>query len=68
LTFERTGNGDTLEIRDVETGSRWAWDSGRCVEGVLRGRSLEPLPGTPAYWAIWVHHYPQTRILDGASR
>jgi hypothetical protein len=67
LTFELAGDGETLEVRDVETGSLWAWDSGMCVEGVLGGRSLEPLAGTPVYWAVWVRHYPQTRILETAG-
>ena len=63
LTFDSVGTSGAREVRDVETGSRWAWDRGICVQGPLEGRRLEPLAGTLAFWAIWARHYPQTRIL-----
>ena len=63
LTFDSAGLGDSREVHDLETGSRWAWDGGIGLEGPLAGHRLEPLPGTLAFWAIWARHYPETQIL-----
>ena len=48
-------------ILDRETGSTWS-QAGLAVNGPLKGRQLEALPHTIAFWAPWVAFHPETEL------
>jgi hypothetical protein len=49
---------------DAETKS--VWDiAGRCVEGELKGWTLEPLDGVRVKWFAWAFEHPETTIYGG---
>ena len=62
LTFEptqrRDARGNPL-LRDKETGSHWAWLTGRAVEGSLKGRELGQLPYNPILNGRFAAFYPE---------
>jgi hypothetical protein len=48
----------------VDSKTKSHWDiSGRCVEGQLKGWTLEPLDAVTCKWFAWVAEYPDTEIL-----
>ena len=48
-------------VLDRETGSSWN-AAGMAVDGPLKGRQLEALPHTIAFWAPWVAFHPETEL------
>ncbi len=50
-------------LADDATGSIWNGLTGRAIQGKLKGKNLDPLPVTPAFWFGWVDHYPETKIF-----
>ncbi len=49
-------------------GGRWDLDSGRCLGGPCRGRSLEPVQLHVAYWFAWSSFFPNTRVIDAGTK
>jgi hypothetical protein len=52
---------ETAPFKDRETGSRWTL-AGRAVDGPLRGKELEWVPGVQCRWYAWAAEYPQTSV------
>lgn len=46
-------------ITDVETSSQWNWD-GQCVDGVLKGKQLQPVQAYQEFWHSWRTFNPST--------
>lgn len=44
---------------DTNTGSKWDWN-GKCVEGKLRGATLQRIQSYQEYWHSWKTFRPQT--------
>lgn len=72
LAFSREVDGRTLTFSpgpsgpmDEETGSRWTFE-GRAAEGPLAGTRLRFVPSHVAEWFVWVTHYPDMRLWEGA--
>jgi hypothetical protein len=57
LTFSAEGGG----VRDAETGSTWAMETGVAVDGPMQGQVLRSVPYVPAYDSAWDDFYPQSR-------
>lgn len=53
----------SLVMRDVETGSLWSHILGECMEGPLRGETLEIIPAVMTTWKKWVAKHPETSVL-----
>lgn len=64
LTFETAESSDGHYVKDIETGSLWNGLSGEAVEGKLKGKKLEALVGTQAFWFGWRGFYPRTAIWN----
>jgi hypothetical protein len=54
---------ETAPFIDEETGSRWTI-AGRAVDGPLRGKELEWVPGIPCRWFAWAAEFPETTIHE----
>jgi hypothetical protein len=53
-------------VRDAETHS--AWDiAGRCVEGELKGWTLEWVESVQVKWFAWAAEYPETTVYSDAK-
>ena len=52
----------TLFIIDDATNSLWDGLTGTALQGLLKGRKLEPVPMTPSFWFGWIDHYPGTEL------
>ena len=57
---------ETAPFKDRETGTRWTL-AGRAVDGPLRGRELEWIPGVQCRWYAWAAEYPDT-VVHRASK
>jgi hypothetical protein len=57
---------ESAPFKDRETGTRWTL-AGRAVDGPLRGRELEWVPGVQCRWYAWAAEYPQTTISSASS-
>lgn len=69
LSFRKPSVGeDAVLVLDNETGSVWDGLTGRAVKGELKGKKLEAVPVTPAFWFGWVDHYPETEIYRAEKR
>jgi hypothetical protein len=78
LTFvpAASGAGEPLTMRDEQTGSVWSGVEGIALEGSLKGKRLEQIPATYAFWFAWKDYYPTTAVYGeenqpqptGASR
>jgi hypothetical protein len=53
---------DTLT--DLTTGSRWN-SVGVCVDGPLKGRSLQPVQAYQEFWHSWKNFHPNTKTFTG---
>jgi hypothetical protein len=53
----------SLVIRDLETGSLWSHLLGKCMDGKLKGETLEVLPGVLTTWKDWSQRHPETTVL-----
>ncbi len=62
LTFAQRGQ--SSDIVDAETGSRWN-PYGECVEGTLRGNRLNGILGVPQFWYAWSEFNADTDIYAG---
>jgi hypothetical protein len=52
--------------RFVDTETKSTWDiAGRCVEGKLKGWTLEPIDGVRVKWFAWAAEHPDTSIDRG---
>ena len=49
-------------LADEDTGSRFDI-AGRCVEGPLKGWTLEPADAVMVKWYAWAAEYPRTEII-----
>jgi hypothetical protein len=59
LTFE--ARGDSRELVDAETGSRWN-SYGECLAGELRSSTLKVIVGVRQFWWAWAAFHPDTDI------
>lgn len=66
--YDRRVDNDTLHFSmtpdnsgfiDSKTSSSWNW-SGRCEQGLLKGRLLKPLQSYQEYWHSWQTFHPGT--------
>ena len=66
LTFQVSGKlwKRSLVMRDLETKSLWSHILGECMEGELKGKELELVPGVMMTWKEWLADHPGTTVLD----
>lgn len=64
LEFVWSETGKNRQLSDVNTGSRWDWQSGVAEAGPLAGQRMEAVPVSPIYWGIWSRFYPQSDIVS----
>jgi hypothetical protein len=50
------------ELEDEETHSRWDPMTGKCVDGSLQGKQLQPLISTYSLWFAWKKYRPDTVV------
>lgn len=62
LTLGLAPTSAKARFRDTETKSLWDV-AGRCVEGELRGWTLEWVDGVQAKWFAWAAEYPDTPVF-----
>lgn len=56
---------NSLVMYDRETKSLWSHISGEAMAGPLKGKSLEPVAGTPRIqWQDWKRQHPDTKVLS----
>lgn len=75
VTLARAMNGAAGRFQDAETSSLWDV-AGRCVEGKLKGWTLEWVDSVQVKWSAWAAEYPQTTLYadskpatpDGANK
>jgi hypothetical protein len=53
---------ETAPFKDKETGTRWTL-AGRAVDGPLKGKELEWVPGVQCRWFAWAAQYQQTELF-----
>src|SRR5262249_55306825 len=58
----RLGSKAAGRFEDSETKSRWDV-AGRCIEGELKGFTLEWIDNVQVKWFAWAAEYPETSIL-----
>ncbi len=70
LTFVPAVNGaaEPFTMRDEQTGSVWSGVEGVALEGGLKGKRLEQIPATYAFWFAWKDYYPQTAVYGQESQ
>lgn len=51
-------------VSDKQTGSFWDLETGRALEGPLKGKQLSAIPLTMVYWFAWSSFYPNTKVID----
>jgi hypothetical protein len=70
LTFIPTpsGAGASFSMRDEQTGSLWSAIGGMALDGALKGKRLEAIPSTYAFWFAWKDYYPETAVYGEESR
>jgi len=54
----------SLVMGDSKTGTLWSQLLGDCIEGELKGESLEALPCDMVTWQAWRREHPDTTVLD----
>ncbi len=54
--------GSCRYMRDGESGSRWLRLTGLAVEGPMKGKRLEPIQSTQAFWFGWKDYYPKSEV------
>ena len=52
-----------VQFKDDESGSHWDV-TGRCVDGQLKGSTLEPVDAVQVKWFAWAAEYPTTKIIE----
>jgi hypothetical protein len=70
LTFASvtSGAGEPIRMRDEQTGSLWSGIEGVALDGVLKGKRLEVIPATYAFWFAWKDYYPETTVYGEESQ
>jgi Protein of unknown function (DUF3179) len=70
LTFvpALSGAAEPLTMRDEQTGSLWSGVEGVALEGSLKGKRLEQIPTTYAFWFAWKDYYPETTVYGEESQ
>jgi len=65
LSFEAAGPDEEghPRMRDKETASLWLAASGRCIEGPLAAKRLEPVVATAWLIERWKGFYPKGRVI-----
>jgi Protein of unknown function (DUF3179) len=63
-----SGAGEPLTMRDEQTRSVWSGVEGVALEGGLKGKRLEQIPATYAFWFAWKDYYPQTAVYGEESQ
>lgn len=51
-------------MRDNRTGMLWSQLLGECIEGELKGESLDSLPCDMVTWSAWRRQHPKTTVLN----
>ena len=59
--------GDSLLMRDRETGTVWSGLTGEALSGPLAGEQLERLPSFPSFWFAWADFFPGAELFEGES-
>lgn len=57
---------ETAPFKDKETGTRWTL-AGRGVDGPLKGKELQWVPGVQCRWYAWAATYPKTEVFKRAK-
>ena len=57
LNFEKDSTG--MNLKDVQTHSLWT-SQGDCIDGALKGKSLEKIPAYQEFWHSWRQFQPGT--------
>jgi len=52
--------GRSLVMKDLQTESLWSHILGEAMQGPLKGKVLDVLPGVVTTWEDWKNQYPQT--------
>ena len=65
LQFEQHQFQDMLI--DMNTGSKWN-SVGVCVDGPLKGRSLQPVQAYQEFWHSWKNFHPNTKAFNNQER
>jgi Protein of unknown function (DUF3179) len=60
--------GEPLAMHDEQTGSLWSGFDGKAVEGALKGKRLEQVPATYAFWFAWKDYYAETAVYGQGAR
>ena len=47
---------------DTPTGSKWDLNTGKAVDGIFKGKSLEKVDFKKVYWFVWADYYPDSKI------
>jgi Protein of unknown function (DUF3179) len=70
LTFvsATSGVGEPPLMRDEQTASLWSGSDGEAVEGALKGKRLDQIPATYAFWFAWKDYYPETAVYGQSAR
>jgi hypothetical protein len=56
--------GKPNQYTDESTKSTWDFDTGECISGDLKGKTLDEIAVTAAFWFAWSSFYPNTEIID----
>lgn len=62
LTFRRGSK--ELQYVDRQTKSIWDLEQGLCLSGKLKGKKLQQLTVTVAFWFAWSTFYPNTKVVE----
>jgi hypothetical protein len=66
VTLSTAGKSHVAPFLDRETGSRWDI-AGRAVDGPLKGKTLQWLPGVQCRWFAWSAEFPETEVKKAAK-
>ena len=59
---EEVSDYEPMILIDKETGSRWHFMTGECLEGAMKGATLRRLDGMTAFWFAWHKFHPHTDL------
>lgn len=49
---------------DESTKSEWNFNTGKCINGKLKGKKLDEVSITAAFWFAWSSFFPNTKVID----
>lgn len=61
LKFSGQSLNGAMSFLDAQTGSVWTLE-GACIDGPMKGKSLEAVPGSVCRWYAWALTYPSTDV------